>query len=51
MSMADRVAVMNNVKLVGTANTADITKDEALGMIIIAKVPENAIAGSGAILA
>ncbi len=46
--MADRVAVMNNGKLVGTANTADITKDEALGMIIIGKVPENAIAGSGA---
>jgi D-xylose transport system ATP-binding protein len=46
--MADRVAVMNNGKLVGTANTADITKDEALGMIIIGKVPKNAIAGSGA---
>ena len=48
--MADRVAVMNNGKLVGTANTADITKDEALGMIIIAKVPKNAIAGPGAIV-
>lgn len=47
--MADRVAVMNNGKMVGTANTADITKDEALGMIIIGKVPKNAIAGPGAI--
>ena len=46
--MADRVAVMNNGKLVGTANTKDITKDEALGMIIIGKVPEGAIAGPGA---
>lgn len=44
--MADRVVVMNNGKLVGSANTADITKDEALGMIIIGKVPPNAIAGA-----
>jgi len=46
--LADRVAVMNNGKLVGTANTSDITKDEALGMIILGKCPEKAIPGSGA---
>lgn len=47
--LADRVAVMNNGRLVGTANTRDITKDEALGMIILSKCPENAIPGPGAV--
>ncbi len=46
--LADRVAVMNNGKLVGSAKTSDITKDEALGMIILGKCPANAIPGSGA---
>lgn len=46
--LADRLAVMKNGKLVGSANTADISKDEALGMIILGKAPENAIAGPGA---
>ena len=48
--LADRVAVMNNGRLVGTANTKNITKDEALGMIILGKCPANAIPGSGAVL-
>lgn len=46
--LADRIAVMNNGKLVGTANTQDISKDEALGMIILAKCPANATPGPGA---
>ena len=46
--LADRVAVMKNGKLVGSANTADVNKDEVLGMIILGKVPELAIAGPGA---
>lgn len=46
--LADRVAVMKNGKLVGSANTVDVTKDEVLGMIILGKVPEKAIPGPGA---
>ena len=46
--LADRVAVMKNGKLVGSANSVDVTKDEVLGMIILGKVPENAIPGPGA---
>lgn len=46
--LADRVAVMKNGKLVGSARTSDVTKDEVLGMIILGKVPENAIPGPGA---
>jgi D-xylose transport system ATP-binding protein len=46
--LADRVAVMKNGKLVGLANTVDVTKDEVLGMIILGKVPEKAISGPGA---
>ena len=47
--LADRVAVMKNGQIVGSANTGDVTKDEVLGMIIAGKCPENAIAGPGAI--
>jgi len=46
--LADRVAVMKNGKLVGSANTADVSKDEVLGMIILGKVPDKAIPGPGA---
>jgi len=46
--LADRVCVMKNGQVVGTANTADVTKDEVLGMIILGKVPPGAIPGPGA---
>lgn len=47
--LADRVVVMKNGKVVGSARTSDVTKDEVLGMIILGKVPPGAIAGPGAI--
>ena len=47
--LADRVVVMKNGKMVGQANTADVTKDEVLSMIILGKCPEAAIPGPGAI--
>jgi D-xylose transport system ATP-binding protein len=46
--LADRVSVMKNGKLVGSAKTADVTQDEVLGMIILGKVPKGAVAGPGA---
>ena len=46
--LADRVSVMKNGKLVGTARTSDVTKDEVLGMIILGKSPPGALAGPGA---
>jgi D-xylose transport system ATP-binding protein len=46
--LADRISVMKNGKLVGTAKVADITKDEALGMIILGKCPPGAVPGPGA---
>jgi D-xylose transport system ATP-binding protein len=46
--LADRVCVMKNGQVVGTANTADVTKDEVLGMIILGKSPPGAIPGPGA---
>ena len=46
--LADRVAVMKNGKMVGTALTKDVTKDEVLGMIILGKCPKGAIPGPGA---
>ncbi|MES2935861.1 MAG: ATP-binding cassette domain-containing protein [Pseudomonadota bacterium] len=39
--VCDRVTVMKNGKLVGTRNTADVTQDEVLGMIILGKLPES----------
>ncbi len=47
--LADRVVVMKNGKVVGEANTSDVTKDEVLGMIIMGKVPPGAKPGPGAI--
>lgn len=49
--LADRVVVMKNGQVVGTANTSDVTKDEVLGMIILGKCPDAAIKGPGAIMA
>lgn len=46
--LADRVAVMKNGKLVGTARVRDVTKDEVLGMIILGKCPPGAVPGPGA---
>ncbi|MEP3279607.1 MAG: ATP-binding cassette domain-containing protein [Stappiaceae bacterium] len=46
--LADRVAVMKNGKMVGTAATSDVTKDEVLGMIILGKCPPGATPGPGA---
>ncbi|MEX0406302.1 ATP-binding cassette domain-containing protein [Aquibium sp. LZ166] len=46
--LADRVCVMKNGQVVGTANTSDLTKDEVLGMIILGKCPPGAVPGPGA---
>jgi D-xylose transport system ATP-binding protein len=46
--LADRVCVMKNGQVVGTARTGDVTKDEVLGMIILGKCPPDAIPGPGA---
>ena len=47
--LADRVCVMKNGQVVGTAKTTDVTPDEVLGMIILGKCPPGAIPGPGAI--
>jgi D-xylose transport system ATP-binding protein len=39
---------MKTGQLVGSARVADITKDEALGMIILGKCPAAATPGPGA---
>jgi D-xylose transport system ATP-binding protein len=46
--LADRVVVMKNGRVVGTARTSDVTHDEVLGMIIAGKCPRAAIPGPGA---
>jgi D-xylose transport system ATP-binding protein len=46
--LADRLVVMKNGKVVGTARTSDVTHDEVLGMIIAGKCPKGAIPGPGA---
>ena len=46
--LADRLVVMKNGKVVGTARTADVTHDEVLGMIIAGKCPKGAVPGPGA---
>jgi D-xylose transport system ATP-binding protein len=46
--LADRVSVMKNGRLVGTARVGDVSKDEVLGMIILGKCPPGAIPGPGA---
>jgi D-xylose transport system ATP-binding protein len=49
--LADRVCVMKNGRVVGTAWTKDVTKDEVLGMIILGKCPSAAVPGPGAMAA
>lgn len=46
--LADRVSVMKNGQVVGSASTTDVTKDEVLGMIILGKCPPGATPGPGA---
>lgn len=46
--LSDRVTVMKNGKVVGTARTSDVTHDEVLGMIIAGKCPPKAVPGPGA---
>jgi D-xylose transport system ATP-binding protein len=45
--LADRVCVMKNGRVVGTARVADVTKDEVLGMIILGQCPPGAKPGPG----
>ncbi|WP_181699589.1 ATP-binding cassette domain-containing protein [Chthonobacter albigriseus] len=47
--LADRVSVMKNGRLVGSARTTDVSQDEVLGMIILGKCPPGATRGPGAI--
>lgn len=47
--LADRVFVMKNGKVVGSARVADVSKDEVLGMIILGKCPPAAIPGPGSV--
>lgn len=47
--LADRLCVMKNGKVVGTAKTTDVDHDEVLGMIIAGKCPKGAIPGPGAL--
>src|SRR5580692_10901874 len=47
-NLADRICVMKNGRVVGTARVADVTKDEVLGMIILGKCPPAATPGLGA---
>jgi D-xylose transport system ATP-binding protein len=47
--LADRICVMKNGSVVGTARVADVSKDDVLGMIILGKCPPGAIPGPGAI--
>ncbi|MCV0394097.1 MAG: ATP-binding cassette domain-containing protein [Rhizobiaceae bacterium] len=49
--LADRVCVMKNGQVVGTARTEDVTEDEVLGMIILGKCPAGATPGPGALTA
>ncbi|MCB1440456.1 MAG: sugar ABC transporter ATP-binding protein [Nitratireductor sp.] len=47
--LCDRVCVMKNGQVVGTADIKDVTKDEVLGMIIAGKCPPGAVPGPGAV--
>jgi D-xylose transport system ATP-binding protein len=46
--LADRICVMKNGRVVGTAPIAGVNKDEVLGMIILGQCPPGATAGPGA---
>jgi len=47
--LADRICVMKNGRIVGTARTTNVSKDDVLGMIILGKCPPAAIPGPGAV--
>ena len=47
--LADRVAVMKNGQMVGHAPTANVSRDDVLGMIILGKCPAGATPGPGAV--
>ena len=46
--LADRICVMKNGRVVGTARSGDVSKDEVLGMIILGRCPPGASPGAGA---
>jgi D-xylose transport system ATP-binding protein len=46
--LADRVCVMKNGRVVGTARVEHVTKDKVLGIIIPGKCPSGALPGSSA---
>jgi D-xylose transport system ATP-binding protein len=46
--LADRICVMKNGRVVGTARATDVTEHDVLGMIILGKCPPGAIPGPGA---
>ena len=48
-ALADRVCVMKNGRVVGTARIADVSEDDVLGMIILGKCPPRATPGPGVI--
>jgi D-xylose transport system ATP-binding protein len=47
--LADRICVMKNGRVVGTARVQDVTKNEVLGMIILGRCPLGATPGPGAV--
>ena len=47
--LADRICVMKNGRVVGTARIADVTKDEVLRMIILGTCPPGAVPGPGTV--
>jgi D-xylose transport system ATP-binding protein len=47
--LADRLCVMKNGKVVGTAHTKDVTNRQVLDMIIAGICPPNAVPGPGAL--
>jgi D-xylose transport system ATP-binding protein len=49
--LADRICVMKNGAVVGTARVGEVTKDEVLGMIILGTCPPRAVPGPGAVAA
>lgn len=46
-NLADRIVVMKNGRVVGSANKEDVTQDAVLGMIILGKCPPGATPGPG----
>jgi ABC-type sugar transport system ATPase subunit len=42
MHLADRIVVMKNGQVVGTARVGDVSEDDVLGMIILGKCPPGA---------